>query len=153
MFNLNTFDLNNIPKTDDNKIDFSKDFFGKPAHLTVSGQLNVETYAFAFRNDEDTISTHPVEIYCYTNSAGYKYAVENNAPAYIIDLNKEVDLFGDVDENGVLNTKDARKALNFAAGHIVNPTEDQLFAGDLNQNGHFDIEDARIILYKITKIN
>ena len=50
MFNLNTFDLNNVPKTDDNKIDFSKDFFGKPAHLTVSGQLNVETYAFAFRN-------------------------------------------------------------------------------------------------------
>ena len=31
-------------------VDFSKDFFGKPAHLTVSGQLNVETYAFAFRN-------------------------------------------------------------------------------------------------------
>ena len=50
MFNLNTFDLNNVPKTEDNKIDFSKDFFGKPAHLTVSGQLNVETYAFAFRN-------------------------------------------------------------------------------------------------------
>ena len=50
MFNLNTFDLNNVPKTDDDKIDFSKDFFGKPAHLTVSGQLNVETYAFAFRN-------------------------------------------------------------------------------------------------------
>ena len=50
MFNLNTFDLNNVPKTDDGKIDFSKDFFGKPAHLTVSGQLNVETYAFAFRN-------------------------------------------------------------------------------------------------------
>ena len=50
MFNLNTFDLNNVPKTEDGKVDFSKDFFGKPAHLTVSGQLNVETYAFAFRN-------------------------------------------------------------------------------------------------------
>ena len=50
MFNLNTFDLNNVPKTEDNQVDFSKDFFGKPAHLTVSGQLNVETYAFAFRN-------------------------------------------------------------------------------------------------------
>lgn len=50
MFNLNTFDLNNVPKTEEGKVDFSKDFFGKPAHLTVSGQLNVETYAFAFRN-------------------------------------------------------------------------------------------------------
>ena len=50
MFNLNTFDLNNVPKTEDGKADFSKDFFGKQAHLTVSGQLNVETYAFAFRN-------------------------------------------------------------------------------------------------------
>ena len=50
MFNLNTFDLNNVPKTEDGEVDFSKDFFGKPAHLTVSGQLNVETYAFAFRN-------------------------------------------------------------------------------------------------------
>ena len=50
MFNLNTFDLNNVPKTENGEVDFSKDFFSKPAHLTVSGQLNVETYAFAFRN-------------------------------------------------------------------------------------------------------
>ncbi len=50
MFNLNTFDLQNIDKLEDGTVDFSKDFFGKPAHLTVSGQLNVETYAFAFRN-------------------------------------------------------------------------------------------------------
>ena len=50
MFNLSTLDLNNLPKTEDGEIDYSKDFFGKPAHLTVSGQLNVETYAFAFRN-------------------------------------------------------------------------------------------------------
>ena len=50
MFNVNSFDLENLPKTEDNKIDFSKDFFGKPAHLTVSGQLNGETFATAFRN-------------------------------------------------------------------------------------------------------
>ena len=50
MFNLNTFDLANVPKTEDGKVDFSKDFFAKPAHLTVSGQLNAETYASAFRN-------------------------------------------------------------------------------------------------------
>jgi len=50
MFNVNSFDLNDIPKTENNEIDFAKDFFGKPAHLTVSGQLNGETYATAFRN-------------------------------------------------------------------------------------------------------
>lgn len=50
MFNLNTFDLKNVDKLEDGNVDFSKDFFGKPAHLTVSGQLNVETYAFAFKN-------------------------------------------------------------------------------------------------------
>ena len=50
MFNVSTLNLNDLPKTEDGKIDYTKDFFGKPAHLTVSGQLNVETYAFAFRN-------------------------------------------------------------------------------------------------------
>ena len=50
MFNVNSFDLNNIPKTDDGNVDFSKDFFGKPAHLTVSGQLNGETFAESFCN-------------------------------------------------------------------------------------------------------
>lgn len=50
MFNVNSFDLENIPKTEDGKIDFSKDFFGKSAHLTVSGQLNAETFAQSFCN-------------------------------------------------------------------------------------------------------
>ena len=50
MFSVTTLDPNAIPKTDDGKVDYTKDFFGKPAHLTVSGQLNVETFAFAFRN-------------------------------------------------------------------------------------------------------
>ena len=50
MFNVTTFDLANVPKTENGNVDFSKGFFEKPAHLTVSGQLNVETYATAFRN-------------------------------------------------------------------------------------------------------
>ena len=50
MFNVNSFDLNNIPQTEDGKVDFNKDFFGKPAHLTVSGQLNAETFAQSFCN-------------------------------------------------------------------------------------------------------
>ena len=50
MFNVSTLDMNNVPKLENGKVDYSKDFFGKPAHLTVSGQLNVETFAFAFRH-------------------------------------------------------------------------------------------------------
>ena len=50
MFRLTTMDLNNIPKTEDGNIDYSKDFFGKEANLTVSGQLNAEIMALAFRN-------------------------------------------------------------------------------------------------------
>lgn len=48
MFNVTTLDLNNVPKNDQGKVDYTKDFFGKQAYLTVSGQLNVETYASAF---------------------------------------------------------------------------------------------------------
>ena len=50
MFQVTTLDLNNLPKTEDGKVDYSQDFFGKETNLTVSGQLNVETYAFAFKN-------------------------------------------------------------------------------------------------------
>ena len=50
MFQVTTLDMANPPLTDDGKIDYSKDFFGKPTNLTVSGQLNGETYAMAFRN-------------------------------------------------------------------------------------------------------
>ncbi|MCM1533788.1 MAG: asparagine--tRNA ligase [Corallococcus sp.] len=48
MFKVTTLDINNAPTTKDGQVDYSKDFFGKAANLTVSGQLNVETYAMAF---------------------------------------------------------------------------------------------------------
>ena len=50
MFQVTTLDLNNIPKDKEGKVDFTQDFFGKPTNLTVSGQLNAETFAQAFRN-------------------------------------------------------------------------------------------------------
>ncbi|MBQ9700286.1 MAG: asparagine--tRNA ligase [Lachnospiraceae bacterium] len=50
MFQVTTMDMNNLPMTEDGKVDFSKDFFNKPTNLTVSGQLTGETYAMAFRN-------------------------------------------------------------------------------------------------------
>ena len=50
MFQVTTLDLNNSPRTEDGAVDYSKDFFSKPTNLTVSGQLNVETFAMAFRD-------------------------------------------------------------------------------------------------------
>ena len=50
MFQVTTMDLNDVPKTKDGAVDYTQDFFGKPTSLTVSGQLNGETYAMAFRN-------------------------------------------------------------------------------------------------------
>ena len=50
MFHVTTLDLANVPKTDAGDVDFSEDFFGKETNLTVSGQLNGETFAQAFRN-------------------------------------------------------------------------------------------------------
>ena len=50
MFRITTLDLNKVPKKENGEVDFSKDFFGKSTNLTVSGQLNVETYCAAFRN-------------------------------------------------------------------------------------------------------
>ena len=50
MFQVTTIDLNNPPRTEDGKIDYSKDFFGKQTSLTVSGQLNAENFAMAFGN-------------------------------------------------------------------------------------------------------
>ena len=47
MFKVSTLDFANLPRTPDGKIDYDKDFFGKETFLTVSGQLNVETYACA----------------------------------------------------------------------------------------------------------
>lgn len=47
MFRVSTLDLANIPRNSAGKVDFSRDFFGREAHLTVSGQLNVECYCLA----------------------------------------------------------------------------------------------------------
>ncbi len=50
MFQVTTLDLQNVPRTEEGQIDFTQDFFGKSTNLTVSGQLNGETFAMAFKN-------------------------------------------------------------------------------------------------------
>lgn len=50
MFQVTTLPLDNVPKTEDGQVDYSQDFFGHSTNLTVSGQLNGETFATAFKN-------------------------------------------------------------------------------------------------------
>ncbi len=73
LFQVTTLPLDKLPKTDDSKVDYSKDFFGKPAFLTVSGQLNGEAYACAlskiytfgptFRAENSNTSRHLAEFW------------------------------------------------------------------------------------------
>jgi asparaginyl-tRNA synthetase len=73
MFRVSTLDLANLPRTDDGRIDFSRDFFGKETFLTVSGQLNVEGYCLAlskvytfgptFRAENSNTSRHLAEFW------------------------------------------------------------------------------------------
>ena len=94
MFNVNSFDFNNLPKTEDGKIDFSKDFFGKSTHLTVSGQLNGETFATAFRNIYTFGPTFRAE-----NSNTVKHAAEFwmiEPEICFADLNDDMDLAEDM---------------------------------------------------------
>ena len=94
MFNVNSFDLTNVPKLENGQVDFSKDFFGKPAHLTVSGQLNGETYAEAFRNIYTFGPTFRAE-----NSNTVKHAAEFwmiEPEICFADLNDDMDLAEDM---------------------------------------------------------
>lgn len=94
MFNVNSFDLTNIPKTEDGQVDFSKDFFGKSTHLTVSGQLNAETFAEAFRNVYTFGPTFRAE-----NSNTVKHAAEFwmvEPEICFADLNDDMDLAEDM---------------------------------------------------------
>ncbi len=94
MFSVSSLDFNELPKTEDGAVDFSKDFFGKNAHLTVSGQLDVENYAFAFRNVYTFGPTFRAE-----NSNTVKHAAEFwmiEPEMCFADLNDDMDLAEDM---------------------------------------------------------
>lgn len=71
MFQVTTLDLDNLPLTEDKNVDYSEDFFGKPVNLTVSGQLEAEAFALAFRNVYTFGPTFRAE-----NSNTYRHASE-----------------------------------------------------------------------------
>lgn len=114
--------------------------------------VSIGINAFALRDIESTQFSHNIKINCNLGSAGIKYAIESDAPIYIIELDRTVDNFGDIDGKDGVTTEDARKALRLAASIENEFDEETLLLGDLNQNGFFDIEDARLILSKAAKI-
>ena len=76
MFQVTTLDLNNLPKTPDGKVDYSQDFFGKEARLTVSGQLNGEMYATALGDIYTFGPTFRAENYNTTRHAAEFWMIE-----------------------------------------------------------------------------
>ncbi|KAB8313233.1 asparagine--tRNA ligase [Erwinia endophytica] len=91
MFRVSTLDLENLPRTPEGKVDFDKDFFGKEAFLTVSGQLNGETYASAiskiytfgptFRAENSNTSRHLAEFWMLEPEVAFADLEDNAALA------------------------------------------------------------------------
>ena len=94
MFQVTTLPMEDLPKTEDGKVDYSQDFFGKPVNLTVSGQLDVETYAFAFRNVYTFGPTFRAEVSNTTRHAAEFWMIE---PEFCFaDLNDNMQLAEDM---------------------------------------------------------
>ncbi len=93
MFRVTTLDMDNIPMKD-GKVDYSQDFFGKSTNLTVSGQLNVETYCMAFRNVYTFGPTFRAENSNTTRHAAEFWMIEPEIA--FADLNDDMDLAEDM---------------------------------------------------------
>ena len=123
MFSVTNLDLENLPRTDDKKVDFSKDLFGKHSHLTVSGQLNVETFAHAFRNVYTFGPTFRAE-----NSNTVKHACE----FWMIE--PEI-CFADLDDDMVL----AEDMIKYIISYVLeNAPEEMEFFNQFIDNTLFD---------------
>lgn len=132
MFRITTLDMENLPKNQTGEIDYSKDFFGKEASLTVSGQLEGETYALAFkkiytfgptfRAENSNTARHASEFWMIEPEVAFaelednmklaedmikyiiKYVLEN-APEEMDFFNKFVDKGLKERLNGIVNSK------------------------------------------------
>ena len=137
MFQVTTMDLANVPKKDDGTVDFSQDFFGKPTNLTVSGQLNAETYAMAFRNvytfgptfraENSNTTRHAAEFWMIEPEMAFADLNDNLAVAegmlkYVIryvleNAPAEMDFFNQFVDKGLLDR--LNHVLNSEFGHVT----------------------------------
>jgi len=94
MFKVTTLDLDNVPKNEDGTVDYTQDFFKKSANLTVSGQLNAETFALAFGRVYTFGPTFRAEV-SYTPRHGAEFWMIEPEIAFA-DLSDEMDLSRDM---------------------------------------------------------
>jgi asparaginyl-tRNA synthetase len=110
MFRVSTLDMENLPRTDKGTVDYSQDFFGKEAFLTVSGQLNLETYACAMS-----------KVYTF----GPTFRAENsNTSRHLAEfwmVEPEI-AFANLDDNAAL----AEKLLKYVFSAVLNERRDDL---------------------------
>ena len=123
MFSVTTIDFENPPKDEKGNVDYSQDFFGKSSHLTVSGQLDVETYAHAFRNVYTFGPTFRAE-----NSNTVKHAAEFwmiEPEICFADLKDDMDLAEDM--------------IKYIISYVLeNAPEEMEFFNQFVDNGLFD---------------
>ena len=105
MFQVTTMDLNNIPTDDKGNIDYSQDFFGKETNLTVSGQLNCETFAQAFRNVYTFGPTFRAEDSNTTRHAAEFWMIEPEIA------------FADLEDNMILAEQMIKYIINYVMEH------------------------------------
>ena len=123
MFQVTTLDLNNLPMTEEGKVDFSKDFFNKPTNLTVSGQLNGETYAMAFKNIYTFGPTFRAE-----NSNTTRHAAE-------FWMNEPEIAFADLEDDMML----AESMLKYVISYVLeNAPEEMAFFNNFVDKGLLD---------------
>lgn len=137
MFRVTTLDLENLPRTEDGKVDTSQDFFGKETNLTVSGQLNGETYAMAFkkiytfgptfRAENSNTTRHAAEFWMIEPEVAFADLNDNMSLAedmlkYIINYvlenaPKEMEFFNQFVDNGLLDR--LNNVVNSEFGHVT----------------------------------
>ena len=105
MFQVTTLDLNNIPKDKEGNVDFAQDFFNKPTNLTVSGQLNAETFAQAFRNIYTFGPTFRAEDSNTTRHAAEFWMIEPEIA------------FADLEDNMILAEQMIKYIINYVMEH------------------------------------
>ena len=134
MFRITTLDMDNPPRTEDGKVDFSKDFFGKAANLTVSGQLSGETHAMAlgsiytfgptFRAENSNTPRHGAEFWMVEPEIAFADLEDDAALAedmlkYIIkfvldNAPEEMEFFNKFVDQGLLERLNGVKSSDFA---------------------------------------
>ena len=137
MFQVTTLDLKNLPKKEDGSIDYSKDFFGKETNLTVSGQLNGETFAMAFRNiytfgptfraEKSNTTRHAAEFWMIEPEMAFADLNDNMAVAegmlkyiirYVLEhAPAEMNFFNQFVDKGLLDR--LNHVLNSEFGHVT----------------------------------